>query len=86
MTWNEIHFDPNFEAWWSITLMPGDKTKQMSKFKVNLGQSKNYVEKRLGPGWLVHAFSPSIQETEPCRSLSSRSVYRTSFRMAKLRQ
>jgi hypothetical protein len=42
--------------------------------------------KGLSPGVVVHNFDPSIQETEPGRSLSSRSIYTASSRTAKLRQ
>lgn len=40
----------------------------------------------LEPGMVDHAIYPSIQKTEPWRSLSSRSVDRASSRTTKLRQ
>lgn len=43
-------------------------------------------EKSVGPGVVVHAFSSSTPETEACRSLSSRPVYRANSWTAKLRQ
>ena len=67
-------------------LIPGDKSKETSEVKASLAESKFLVEKSLGPGTAVHAFNPSIQETEACRSLSSKSIYRASSRTAKLRQ
>jgi hypothetical protein len=33
---------------------------------------------------VIHAFNPSTQETEACRSLSSRSVYRAKSRQTRL--
>lgn len=56
------------------------------EFKASLVPSKFQVEKSLGPSVVVCTFDPSIQETELCRSLSSRSVYRASSSTAKLRQ
>ena len=42
--------------------------------------------KSLDPGIMLHDFCPRVQETEPCRSLSSRLIYWASSRIAKLRQ
>jgi hypothetical protein len=44
------------------------------------------MKKSLNPGVGIYTFNPSIQETEPCRSLSSRSAYRASSMTAKLMQ
>jgi hypothetical protein len=41
--------------------------------------------KNVGLGMVLYSFNPSIQKTEPWRCLCSRSVYRVSFRIAKLR-
>lgn len=71
-------------TWWHIPLISGDK--QIFEFKASLGQSKFKIEKGLGPGVVVHTFNPRTQETEACRSLSSWSIYRASFRTAKLTQ
>lgn len=54
------------------------------EFKASLEQRKFQIEKSFGPGMVVHAFNPRIQETEPIRSLSLRSVYRASSRIGKL--
>jgi hypothetical protein len=59
-----------------IPLIPGDKGKQISEFKASLGQSKFWVKKSLSPGMVIHAFDPNIPETEPCRPLSSMSIYK----------
>ena len=67
-------------------LILGDRSKQISEFNASLGQSKFQVKKSSSPGVVVCTFNPSIQETEQSRSLSSRSIYRTSSRTAKLRQ
>jgi hypothetical protein len=37
-------------------------------------------------GGVILVFNPSVQEMEPYRSLSSRSIYRASFRTATLKQ
>ena len=58
---------------------------QVSEFKASLVLSKFQVEKSLSPGVEVHTFDLNIQETESHKSLNSRSIYRTSFRTAKLR-
>lgn len=63
-----------------------EKLKEISKFKANLEQRELQVEKSLEPGMVDHAIYPSIQKTEPWRSLSSRSVDRASSRTTKLRQ
>ena len=63
-----------------------EKLKEISKFKANLEQREFQVEKSLEPGMVDHAIHPSIQKTEPWRSLSSRSVDRASSRTTKLRQ
>ena len=68
-------------TWWHIPLISGDK--QIFEFKASLGQSKFKIEKGLGPGVVVHTFNPRTQETEACRSLSSWSIYRASFRTAR---
>jgi hypothetical protein len=69
-----------------MPLIPGDKDKQILEFKASLVQRNFLIEKSLGPCVVIHAFNPSIQETEPCKSLSSRSIYRASSRTVKLRQ
>lgn len=52
-------------------LIPGEKVKQISEFKDNLGQNNFFlVTKSLGVGVVVvYAFNPSNQETETCRSV-----------------
>jgi hypothetical protein len=60
------------QEWWCTPLIPGGRGKQISEFKASLIQSKFQVEKSLGPSMVAHTFNPSIQETEACRSLSSR--------------
>ena len=42
--------------------------------------------KSLDPGMVLHDFYPRVQETEPCRSLSSRLIYWTSSMTTKLMQ
>jgi hypothetical protein len=49
-----------------MSLIPGDKSKQISELKANLGQKKFQVEKTLVPGMMVHAFNLRTQETEAC--------------------
>jgi hypothetical protein len=63
-----------------------DRKKQISEFRASLILSNPQVEKKLDQGMDDHTFNPSIQKTEACRSLSSRSVYRVNFRTAKLGQ
>ena len=41
------------------------------------------MKKSFSPGVVVHVFDPSIQETEPCRSLSSRSMDRLSLALGQ---
>lgn len=60
--------------------------KQISELNVILVQRKFQVYKSLGPNIVAHAFNPRNQGTDSFRSLSSRSIYRASFRTAKLRQ
>jgi hypothetical protein len=69
-----------------MPLIPGDRGKQISEFKDSLGQRKFQVEKILGAGMVVDTFNPRTQETKTCSSLSLRSIYRASSRIAKLRQ
>jgi hypothetical protein len=57
-----------------MSLIPGDRGKQILEFRASLVQRKFQVEKSLGPGVVIPAFNPSIHETEPFRSLSSRST------------
>ena len=63
-----------------------EKLKEISKFKANLEQGELQVDQSLEPGMVDHAIHPSIQKTEPWRSLSSRSVDRASSRTTKFRQ
>ena len=67
-------------------MIPGDRDKPIPEFKANLEQSQFQVEKSLGPDMVIQALNPSIQDTEPYRSLSSRSIYKASSRTAKLRR
>ena len=60
--------------------------RQIPEFKASLVQNKFHVEKSLNSGMIVCVFNSSIQETEPFRSLNSRSIYKASSRTAKLRQ
>jgi hypothetical protein len=69
-----------------MPLIPGYRSKQISEFKASLRQSKFQAEKSLDLDMVVLDFNPRTQETKPCRSLSSRSIYRASSRRAKLRQ
>ena len=61
-------------------------------FKVNLCMAaklpscEKELNKSLDLGMVAYGFNMSTQETEICRSLRSRSVYRAISRIAKLKQ
>jgi hypothetical protein len=40
-----------------MLLIPEDKGKHISEFKVTLGQGKFQVKNNLGPGMVVHSFN-----------------------------
>lgn len=44
------------------------------------------MKRQLDLGLVVQGFNHSIQETEACKSMRLRSVYRTSSKIAKPRQ
>ena len=62
------------------------ETKPNSSFSSGPVWDKAGEKKSLNPGIVKHALIPALQETEPRRFLSSRSIYRASSRKAKLRQ
>ena len=56
------------------------------EFRVSLVQSKFQVVKSLGLGVVIHAFNPSNQGTESCRSLEFKVNLQSKFQAVKNRQ